>query len=456
MLTAKVGCIVIECAFQGMRGRREGEDKSRRCSQRSSSRKRKKADRVREVSSDGSVSSNGSSVQLQGAKKRRRGTRKVSSSESEGSGGVDNWEMLLEMWPLDQRPAAFRRKKVVRSMKFGDLMECRRQYKEQARMEGKGDAMFGADTKLPVQKFAAAKDDRRERFHEASMLRLPIVDPVEYWKLVPVRREPVFRNIPLKHYGCESVVNELVVVRMHNRSTPVTLKMLHGKNYAMRPGKEAGAMDGDWEAPTKLKGVQEALLSHAAISRSLWPMDYTPEVVGKVLVRADWGGAGESDANKAAVITAFFNTLMVENASEAVKKGPPADYRRAKEVWMTVMENHGGGTGQGGGKHGSGGGQGGSGQGGGNGGGGGGQGSRSSGGQGGGGGRFMPGGTRPAVARVGSVFVCHRFNEAVGCGRVAQGQGCKGANNQMFAHNCNARKKDGSFCLGLHPAFKHT
>ena len=95
-------------------------------------------------------------------------------------GGVDNWEMLLEMWPLDQRPAAFRRKRVVRSMKFSDLMECRRQYKEQARMEGKGDAMFGADTKLPVQKFAAAKDDRRERFHEASMLRLPIVDPVEY------------------------------------------------------------------------------------------------------------------------------------------------------------------------------------------------------------------------------------------------------------------------------------
>ena len=82
---------------EGKWGRREGVDKSRRCGQRSSSRKRKKADRVREVSSDGSVSSNGSSVKLQVTKKRRRGTRKVSSSESEGSGGVDNWEMLLEM-----------------------------------------------------------------------------------------------------------------------------------------------------------------------------------------------------------------------------------------------------------------------------------------------------------------------------------------------------------------------
>ena len=116
------------------------------------------------------------------------------------------------------------------------------------------------------------------------------------------------------------------------------------------------------------------------------------------------------------------------------------------------MENHGG-AGLGGGKHGSSGGhsgsQGGSGS----------QGSSGrsrGGGQGGGGGRFMVGGSRPAVARVGSVFVCHRYNEAVGCGRVVQGQGCKGANSQMFAHNCNARKKDGSFCLGLHPAYKHT
>ena len=56
--------------------------------------------------------------------------------------------------------------------------------------------------------------------------------------------------------------------------------------------------------------------------------------------------------NKAAIVTAFFNTLMVENASEAVKKGPPAEYRRAKEVWTTVMENYGG-AGLGGGKHGS-------------------------------------------------------------------------------------------------------
>ena len=68
-----------------VRGRREGRDKNRKSSQRSSSRKRRKEDRVRAILSDGSVSSNGSSVQLHVAKRRRKGPRRVSSTKSDGS-----------------------------------------------------------------------------------------------------------------------------------------------------------------------------------------------------------------------------------------------------------------------------------------------------------------------------------------------------------------------------------
>jgi len=326
-----------------------------------------------------------------------------------------------------------RKKSVVRSMQFSHLMDCRRQYKEQARIEGKGDAMFEADTKPPAQKFKAAKDDRMERIHEASLLRLPIAEPEDWWHLVPVKREPVYRNIPLKHCGCESVVNELVVVRMHNRSTPITLKMVNGKNYAMRPGKDSAQLDGDWETPTKLKAVQEALINHAAISRALWPMDDTPEVIWKVLVRGDWGGVGESDSSKAGLVTAFFNSLMVENAAGAVRKNPPADYRRAREIWTNVLEGHG--VGAAGGTGGSGSGY---------------KGQEKK-----GGGKFKAGDTKQAVAKVGNSFVCHRYNEGTGCPRFPQGQGCRGKNNQVFAHNCNFQKPDGTFCLGIHPRTQH-
>ena len=321
----------------------------------------------------------------------------------------------------------------MRSMRFSDLLECRRQYKEQARMEGKGDSMFEADSKIPVRKFGSGKDDRMGLIHEASMLRLPVSEPEDWWKKVPVKREPAYRNILLKHCGCESIVNELVVVRMHNRSTPVTMKMVHGKNYAMRPGKDSSQLDGDWEAPAKMKGVQDALVNYAAISRALWPMDDTPEVIWKVLVRGDWGGSQESDAAKAALVTAFFNALMVENAAGAVKKLPPADFRRAKEIWTTVLENSGTGG------HGGGGGNGGAGQ----------RGADKK------AGKFQVGSTQKAVAKVGSSFVCHKYNEPVGCPRFPQGQGCRGKNNQVFAHNCNALKNDGSFCLGVHPRHQH-
>ena len=67
--------------------------------------------------------------------------------------------------------------------------------------------------------------------------------PEAFWHRVPIRREPVFRDIPLRHCNGNVVVNELAVVRLHDRSTPVTLKMFVDSNFAKRPGREAAALD---------------------------------------------------------------------------------------------------------------------------------------------------------------------------------------------------------------------
>lgn len=130
---------------------------------------------------------------------------------------MDNWALLEEMWPVGQRPAPYRKKKVVRSLPFSELLECKRQHAEQAAREGKAVSLFGADGRLPTERFEKGKDNRRTKIHPASLVRMPIVEPDEYWDMLPVAREPVFRNVPLKHLGGESLVNELVIVRMHNR-----------------------------------------------------------------------------------------------------------------------------------------------------------------------------------------------------------------------------------------------
>jgi hypothetical protein len=74
---------------------------------------------------------------------------------------------------------------------------------------------------------------------------------------------------------------------------------------------------------------------------------------------------------------------------------------------------------------------------------------------GGGAGRFQPSMSGRTAAKVGSIFVCHRYNKPLGCGRPKQGQGCIGWNGQIFAHNCNATKANGEYCLEVHPKKDH-
>jgi hypothetical protein len=299
----------------------------------------KKKKRKRAQSSD---SSDYEKEKQRKKEKKRKTKRKMSESSDDSEAMVvDNWTKLALLWPVEQRPPFLRHRATVNSHTMEELMAMEKLYRGQAWKMGKADRMFTKDTGLPMTRVKEGKDDRASRFHESSFFRLPIVEPEEYYDEVPVSREPIYRHIPLKHCGAENAVNELVVVRMHDRGTPVTLKMFHGKNYAKRPGAEAVTLDGGWEAPMKMRFIQEALNNHAVVSRSLWPMDQTPDVIQRVLIRNYWGGIGESDAMKATLITDFFGDLMTENASRATKRKEPADHRRAKELWAEVCEKHG-------------------------------------------------------------------------------------------------------------------
>ncbi len=253
--------------------------------------------------------------------------------------------------------------------------------------------------------------------------------------------------MPLKHCGAENLVNELTIIRMHDRGIPVTLKMFHGANYAKRPGKDTDVgLDRDWDAPGKLMATQEPIVNYCAICRALWPMDYTPDVVLRVMVTSNWAAnTGEPDATKMSIVAKFFDTLMLENAAGALKKKAPADYRRAREIYTRELELHGvtgerretggggarepesgptpRGSGQGGGRAPN----------------------RPGGG---------PGQKRPPP-KMGSFFVCYRYNEKNGCDRQLQGQVCKGPNGQVFAHACTAVKQNGEYCLGNHTKQQH-
>ena len=363
-------------------------------------------------------------------KKKRRSPSSSDDNSSASDVEQDNWTMLADVWPVDQRPDYLRVRKNVNKRDFGQLLQFEKLFRERRKLEGKTDALFGDDGAPPTKKYKEGKDNRMTKFHDASFLRLPLAEPAAYWGSVPKRRDHVYRAIPLQHCGAENQVNEVAIIRMHDRRTPVTLKMFHGRNYSRRPLQSAEAVDGDWETPPKLRALQEAILNFTAVSQSLWPMDFTPVIVSRVLVMNNWGAAAGPDTARAALVAKFFDWLMVDNAANAAKGKPPADYRRAKEIWERAAKSAGPGD-----RH---------------------------------HGRAdnssndrkrpqRPAGSAPQTAQpqVGGLFVCYKFNEQSGCQRTKQGQGCRIATGQVFVHACSAVKADGTWCLAHHSKTQH-
>lgn len=312
------------------RGRRKKRERSRRKDSDTDSdadgsgRARKKKQRKEKASDSGTEK----------ASRKKKNKRKAQSSSSSNSSDTDsdecfdNFTKLAGIWKYEARPRFMQKRSVVNAMEWKEIMDTKREYREECRQNGMGESAFAADAGIRTTKFPAAKDNRKDKLHPASLLRMPITDPAEYWRKIPVKREPVYRNIPLRHCNGNVVINELAIVRMHDRSATLTLRMFMDANFAKRPGKETGAMDLDWEAPTKLRAAQSAIYSYQAVLRALWPMDTTPEAIGQLLVKMDWGGSHRQDAARATLVEQFFNRAMMENAQLAVNRSAPADYRK--------------------------------------------------------------------------------------------------------------------------------
>jgi hypothetical protein len=49
-----------------------------------------------------------------------------------------------------------------------------------------------------------------------------------------VQRKNVYRRLPLDHVGAENCISEHTIVRCHDRSMPLQLKMFFSNNYGKR------------------------------------------------------------------------------------------------------------------------------------------------------------------------------------------------------------------------------
>jgi uncharacterized membrane protein YgcG len=156
---------------------------------------------------------------------------------------------------------------------------------------------------------------------------MPLVHPKKYYKLVPKRRQDIYRHFPLEHYRADNQVSEQTIVRMHDRQVSVDLDLFVRAGY-LKGGEHCYL----W--------LQQGLMNYAAIMHALWPTDYTPHVVLRILAECKWGEAAGGDRKaQMELVKRFFNDLARENSGRAVRGEPPLDYMQCRARWSKGLES---------------------------------------------------------------------------------------------------------------------
>jgi len=178
-------------------------------------------------------------------------------------------------------------------------------------------------------------------FYCYRMLRAPILERKKWWDQVPVKHLHTYRRLPLDHSGAAGKVSDVVIVRCHDRSFPLRLKMFLPANRSQKAFSSSDSKEetAGWESAKVVQDIREALLNLADVLAELWPYDNTARVLQRVLHTYNYGAALNcSEAEKVKTMVEFCDTILRENACKAVEQETPLSYREAKERWNDITE----------------------------------------------------------------------------------------------------------------------
>jgi hypothetical protein len=80
-------------------------------------------------------------------------------------GGITTWDLMLEVWPVDQRPDLMKKPEKVNALTFDQMVTYKKLYDARMKKEGKGEEVFGHDAPIPVTMFESAADDCASQLH---------------------------------------------------------------------------------------------------------------------------------------------------------------------------------------------------------------------------------------------------------------------------------------------------
>ena len=280
------------------------------------------------------------------------------SSDSSGSDDDDedpgsNWNILYTIWPVEKRPLALQNKAKFNEMTLDQLVQLARFDRDNAKaVESDLSASYTRDKKPLATKYPEAKDDGFKKLHPARFERFPLSDIKDWWKKVPRVRSHQYKNLPLQYSGTHNKVTLRTIQQMHDRTKVLSFKHFHSGNInvgskpiqKIERRDDAGissSLDFNWEAPSNLSQVSDALLNYCTILLHLWPLDQTGLILLRLVNKYNYFPMANSLTERVNLVSTFFNTVLRENAARAGSKAVPMDFAQQEETLKNILTSSG-------------------------------------------------------------------------------------------------------------------
>ena len=106
--------------------------------------------------------------------------------------------------------------------------------------------------------YEAGPDNCADLLHPARFDRKPIIEPKAYWFKVPTKRVQTYRRLALNHLGAENTISEHTIVRAHDRTAALELRMFFSGNYTKKSFLATESKVSEGNNKTRIKGTLDA------------------------------------------------------------------------------------------------------------------------------------------------------------------------------------------------------
>ena len=154
--------------------------------------------------------------------------------------------------------------------------------------------------------------------------------------------------------GCNNCVADSTIVDMHDRRNQLTLKKFLSENVSVankpkvetRTQNEEGSTstlyDFNWQKPTTLSQVQEAVHNFCSILHWLYPWDPSGLMLLRLMSKYRWIMAAQhDDKNRVELIKTYFNLVMKKLAASATNGKVIPSYKELEELLKTTLSQNG-------------------------------------------------------------------------------------------------------------------